>query len=116
MAVRGALATERQRRVLRGDTASITSLSCTSSSCPATPTNAFDHFSADTAGTYTAVVNYPIKACVTGQKGCWQVGLSGTKRTYKYQFIDSGEAVFILDNNRLDCLAGDETDCKKITQ
>lgn len=114
MAVRSALATERQKRILRGDTTSIISLSCTSSSCPPTPTYAFDHFSPDQDNNYTAVIDYPIKACVSGQKACWKVGTSNGKKTYKYQFIDSGEAIFILDNNRLSCKAGDETDCEKI--
>jgi general secretion pathway protein G len=116
MAVRSALSTERQKRILRGDTSAITSLSCTSSSCPATPTNVFDHFSADQDGNYTAVMNYPVSACNSGQKACWKVDTSGSNITYSYQFIEGGEAVFVLDKNRLDCQSGDETDCKKITQ
>jgi len=116
MAVRSALSTERQKRILRGDTTAIMSLSCTSSSCPTTPTYAFDHFSPDGDNNYTAVMDYPIKACTSGQKACWKIGTSNGKKTYSYQFIDSGEAIFILDKNRLDCKAGDEADCQKITQ
>ncbi len=115
--VRSALATERQRRILRGDTSTILSLSCAASSCPATPTNAFDHFSPDNDGNYTRVVDYPIPKCSNGtQKACWDVGTTGGKRTYTYRFVDTGSAVFVLDKNRLDCQAGDETDCEKITR
>jgi len=114
-AVRSALSMERQRRILRGDTTAITSLSCTSSSCSDDPTYAFDHFSEDRDGNYTKVIDYPVKACEEGQKACWKVDTSGDAPTYRYQFIDDGEAVFVLDKNRLDCEEGDEDDCEKIT-
>ena len=116
MAVRSALSTERQKRILRGDTTAITSLSCTSNSCPTTPVYAFDHFSADEDGNYTAVINYPVKVCASGQTACWKVGTSNGKITYSYQFPKNGEAVFVLDKNRLDCKEGDEDDCEKITR
>jgi hypothetical protein len=119
MAVRASLASERQKRLLRGDTTAITSLSCTSGGCPATPTNAFDHFSADSNGNYTSVVNYPIEKCSsTTQRACWDVGSSGGKRTYTFRFVESsdGEAKFILDNNRLSCNDSAPADCKMITR
>jgi type II secretory pathway pseudopilin PulG len=122
MAVRAALATERQKRILRGDTTAITSLSCTSGSCPATPANAFDHFSADGDGNYASVVNYPIEKCSSAtQRACWDVGTSGGKRTYTFRFVQSsdgndGKAEFILDNNRLSCHDSAADDCKRITR
>lgn len=125
MTVRSALATERQKRILRGDTTKITSLSCTSSSCSSSPTYAFDHFSADgqTPAEYHQVLNYPLKACQNAQqRGCWAVspGQSGEDKRYTYRFVKSsegadGQAVFALKNNRLVCVDSDTSDCDLIT-
>ena len=125
MAVRSALATERQQRILRGDTTGITSLSCTDTACPATPTNAFDHFSADgqNPAEYHEVVQYPIAACSNNtQRACWAVSAGqGTEdMRYTYRFVKStegndGKAVFALENNRLDCVDSASTDCELIT-
>ncbi len=118
MSVRSALSTERQTRILRGDTTNITSLSCTDSACPTTPSNAFDHFSADKDGKYHEVIQYPIKACSNNtQRACWAVlaGQSGEDKRYSYRFPKTGQADFALKNNRIVCVDSDTDDCKKIT-
>ena len=103
--VRSALATERQKRILRGDTTTnITDLSL--DSLGAATTNAFDHFSADgqTTPAYAEVLRYPVKACGTNQRACWS-HTAGTT-VYSYIFPNSstgvdGQADFALVNNRL---------------
>ena len=121
MSVRASLATERQKRILRGDTTDITSLSIDENTGAESADNAFDHFSADKDGNYAAVVNYPIEACSnTSQRACWEVGTSGGKKTYTFRFVnsddgDDGKASFILDNNRLVC-NNDDDDCQMVTQ
>ena len=115
--IRSALATERQRRILRGDATNIIDLSLNSAGVATA--NAFDHFSGDgqNPSVYTRVLDYPIAACLVGQKGCW-VKQSPTR--YNYRFPDAsmgvdGQAKFILQANRFDCTAGDTTDCQLIT-
>ncbi len=63
--VRAALATERQRRILRGKAAEgIVDLGGGA--------NAFSNFSAELDGTVTPVLDYPIVNCGTSGKGCWK--------------------------------------------
>jgi len=114
-AVRASLATERQRRILRGDTTNISDLSLSSGG--AATNNAFDHFSADKDGVHKEVLRNPIAACSGAQRGCW--AHSGT--TYSFKFIDAsegtnGQADFVLSNNRLNCASNDANDCKLITR
>ncbi len=97
-AVRSSLATERQKRILRGDTGAITSLG-----------NVFTNFSAAADGSTPAVLDYPPTACSGSEKGCWAV--SGTSYTYK--FADSGDAKFKLAGNKLVC-DNDASDCAKL--
>ena len=88
-AVRAALSTERQKRILRGDTAAITSLG-----------NVFTNFSAAADGSTPVVLQYPPTAC-SGQ-GCWSVSAT----SYTYTFADSGSATFTLASNKLTCTSG----------
>jgi len=103
--VRNAIATERQKRILRGKFDKITDLGDT--------TYAFNKFSAITGETQVRVLEYPVKNCATGEQGCW-------KRTdglnYIYVFPVSGEAKFKLDKSRLICADADTTKCDKLTQ
>jgi len=111
--VRAALATERQRRILRGDTTDITDLSL--SSAGAATSNAFDHFSADGDGVYTEVLMYSVKKCNGALRACWHK-VDATHYEYRFPKSGDGEAKFVLtSNNRLDC-DSDATDCLKITQ
>ncbi len=68
-AIRSAVATERQKRILRGDFTAITSLSNGG-------TGAITMFSNDASGAANNVLEYPVSACSSGQRGCWSV--SGT--------------------------------------
>jgi len=97
-AVRMALSTERQKRILRGDTAAITSLG-----------NVFTNFSAAADGSTATVLKYPPTPCAGA--GCWSMSNSGLSYTYK--FPDTGDAKFKLAGNRLVC-DNDATDCAKL--
>ena len=94
---RSALATERQKRILRGDFAAITSLG-----------NVFTTFSAAADGSTPSVMDYPPKVCSSGEKNCW----SNDGTTYTYTFADSGSAEFTLANNKLSCASG--SDCSRL--
>ena len=95
--VRAALSTERQKRILRGDTADIASLG-----------TVFSSFSGTALSPASPVLQYPPTACSTGQTGCW----TGSGTTYTYYFVDSGSAVFELAGNKLECAAS--SDCSKL--
>ena len=101
-AVRSALSAERQKRILRGDTAAITSLG-----------NVFTNFSAAADGSTPEVLQYPPTVCSgSSDKGCWRTE-AGTPKPYIYNFADSGDAKFKLENNRLVC-NNDASDCAKL--
>lgn len=120
--VRAALSTERQRRILRGDTATpITDLSL--SSAGAATVNAFDHFSADGQNpvVYTEILRYPVVACANNaQRACWvtSAGVGAADKMYSYRFLVAadGQADFRLENNRLDCTVADAADCLLISR
>jgi len=99
--VMSAIATERQKRILKGDFAAITALG--------TGTDAFSTFSADTAGVTNDVVSQLVSNCGSGETGCWT--RSGT--SYKYTFVDSGTADFKLASNKLEC-DNDDADCARL--
>ena len=97
--VRASLFTERQKRILRGDTMNITTLG-----------NIFTTFSAAADGSTPIILQYPPKPCTDSRaKGCW----INNEESYIYRFPDTGEAKFKLKNNRLVC-DNDDTDCKKL--
>ena len=99
-AVRSALSTERQKRILRGDTDPITSLG-----------SVFTNFSAAADNSTPVVLSYPPTACASGATGCWTANVDS--KTYVYSFPDTGDAKFKLDNNRLVC-DDDAADCAKL--
>ena len=106
-AVRSAIATERQKRILRGDFTAITSLSSTGTNM------AFSTFSADNAGNTANVLEYPISECASGEIGCWSVE-SGP--IYRYNMPTSGYVDFNLSNSRFDCVNTGDANCKLLTQ
>ena len=114
-AVRSSLATERQKRILRGDTTRITDLGL--SSTGAATTNAFDHFSADQDGNFAPVLNYPVAACSGTQRGCW-VRTDATHYSFRFPKTADGQADFLLQtaNNLPNTLVcdSDATDCARI--
>jgi general secretion pathway protein G len=98
--VRNAIATERQKRILRSDFTAIGDLG--------NNTNAFDKFD----GGASEVLMYPVKNCGTSETGCWE---RASATSYKYHFPMGGTADFVLQNNRLDCTTADTTDCSRLT-
>ncbi len=83
-AVRSAIATERQKRILRGDFTAITSLG-----------EGFSAFSADNNSVTAPVLEYPVKSgCTTN--GCW----NGSAGTYTF-YYQGGSCAYTLSNNRL---------------
>jgi len=99
--VMSAIATERQKRILKGDTTSITSLG--------SDNFAFSIFNTDIGGTSNDVVSHPVSNCGSGETGCWT--RNGT--SYIYTFADSGTAKFKLANNKLEC-DNDAADCARL--
>ena len=95
-AVRAALATEKQKRILMGDTSpSITALGSGS--------YAFSKFSADTNGKQRDVIGNYVKQCGSTPKACWKRRNNGR---YWYYFPDGTSiAKFKLQNNQLICAA-----------
>ena len=113
-AVRNAIATERQKRILRGDFTAITDLEATNG----TDKLIFDTFNADSLGNTNAVLEYPLRSCVDASaRGCW---VSTANATYTYRMpASSNNIVFTLGANRFTCdttngITG--TDCKTLTE
>ena len=108
-AVRSSLATERQKRILRGDFTPLTSLGGTAGTL-------FDYYNGDV--NESAVLEYPISPCATGARGCW-VKTSNTVYTYKMPH-NSSDVAFTLDpaKFRLDCVRTGSTgaDCIELTR
>ena len=107
--VRSALATERQKRILRGDHTAITSLNSTGTNM------AFSTFSADADNNTAKVLEYELADC-TGQGkslGCWSVQ-SGP--IYRYNMPTSGYVDFNISSNRFDCVTPSDANCRLLTQ
>jgi general secretion pathway protein G len=86
-AVRNSIATERQKRILRGDFTKIIDLSAGG--------GVFDKFSADKNKNKNAVLEYPPKSCTTA--GCW----SGSGTSYVFHVPDGSICTYTLGNNKL---------------
>ena len=101
--VRSSIATERQKRILRGDFTPITSLaSVTGYNQPI-----FDAFDGNTSN---PVLEYSLRSCKDGSKdGCWVHFGS----IYIYKIPISGSATFRLQNNHFNCTSG--SICDKLT-
>lgn len=100
--VMSAMATERQKRILRGKAdENIEDLG--------DATYAFYKFQ---NGTQSEILVFPEKNCATGQTACWS---RASATSYIYKFADSAEAdaKFKLENNRLVC-DGTAAACAKI--
>ena len=114
-AVRNAVATEKQKRILKGDFVNgINALSMN-------PANIFDRFNPDrddiAAGRASGdrVLEYPLPTCATlgRAEGCWQL-VGGN---YRYTFPLGATTVdFTLNNNRFDCLVPASVSCRRLTQ
>ncbi len=98
-AVRNAISTERQKRILRGDFTNIESLSKNTNFI-------FDTFDA----TDVRVIEYPIRGCEGDKRGCWTFASS----TYTYRLPGGTTNIdFQLKGNRFVCTSS-STSCKKL--
>ena len=88
--VRSAIATERQKRVLRGDFAAISNLTCNGS------TKVFDCFDNNASN---PPLEYPPTSC--NKVGCW----SGSGSSYTF-YYNGGTCTYTLSNNRLPVNSG----------
>jgi len=109
--VRSALATERQKRILRGNFDKIYELSSTNTA----GTDIFDGFDKNVS---EPVLEYPLRSCTSGAKGCWSIatfGSTGTDAVYNYNMPTSGIVAFTLSNNRFNCPSSD-ANCQLLTK
>ena len=110
--VRNAVATERQKRILRGDFTPITDLALTNGA----GNPIFDFFDKNNT---IPVLEYPLRACSgANSRGCW---ISNTDNTYTYRMpVSSNNVNFTLQNNRFKCDPADAattgTDCRTLTE
>lgn len=107
--VRSALATERQKRILRGDFVDITDLADTNGENQPI----FDEYEDN-----STVLEYALRSCENANaRGCW---ISTTNNTYTYRMpSSSNNVVFTLLDNRLTCNPNDGTtgaDCQMLTE
>ena len=112
-AIRSSLATERQKRILRGNFDPIYKLS-SSATLGASIFDAFD------GNTTNPVLEYAPISCKTATSdGCWKVttlGTDGGTAVYTFNMPMSGTAVFELTGNRFNCQSSTDTNCQKLTR
>ena len=89
--VRSSLSTERQKSILRGQFSAVSDLG--------DATYAFSYFDGNTS---RPVLEYPIKNCSSGKRGCWHRD-SATK--YTFRGPGGVDTVFKLQNNRFNCIS-----------
>ena len=107
--VRSAVATERQKRILRGDFAPITSLGLTTSQGYNKPI--FDGINNDSS---SPIFQYAIKSCKdSNARGCWY---TADNVTYTFKMPVSGSADFNLSGGRFVCVDPTGENCKLLTQ
>jgi len=108
--VRNAVATERQRRILRGDFTSIGDVALANG----VNKPIFDFFDGNNT---LPVLEYPLRACKdAAARGCW---VSTADTTYIYRMPASTNNIsFTLGNNRLTCVTTGATgpDCRMLTE
>ena len=108
-AVQNALATERQKRILRGSFTNIADLA---------GANGANKLIFDKFDDNSTVLEYPLRSCVDeSARGCW---ISSADNTYIFRMPDSTNNVaFTLVNNRITCDTADATtgeDCRDLTE
>ncbi len=105
--VRNAIATERQKRILRGDFTPITAVHQANDLV-------FDRF--DRNASAARVLEYPLHRCAgASSKGCWEV-ISDDPAKYRYYFPDGNTVDFNITNNRFDCATPNDANCKLLTE
>ena len=113
-AIRNAVASERQKRILRGKFNKIFKLSAASGN----DKPIFDGFDGNTSN---PVLEYPLQSCKNATaQGCWEETTTGTKASpvseYTYKMPVSGSVIFELKNNKFDCKNLSDTNCIKLTR
>ena len=108
--IRSAVATERQKRILRGEFTPITKLSSTTVAGAAI----FDGFDANTSN--PVLEHAPLSCATATSTSCWRISSAGTPRKYTFNLPTSGGVTFVLDNNRFDCKIPTNQDCRELTQ
>ena len=113
--IRSAVATERQKLILRGNFTAITKLSSS-----ATLGNAvFNGFDGNTSN---PVLEYPPLSCAaSGSTSCWRetrtgLGTAASPTEYTFNLPTSGSVIFQLIDNRFNCKTPSEQYCKELTQ
>jgi len=107
--VRSAIATERQKRILRGDFTAIGKLSYEST----LGKPIFDGFDGNQSN---PVLEYAPSSCATSSStSCW-FETTGTPTKYTFNLPTSDKVVFVLQNNRFDCETPTNQYCKELTQ
>lgn len=112
--LRSSLATERQKRILRGDFTALTSLGGTTG----TNKTLFEFYD-NNATAANRVLEYPMKSCASASaRGCW---IMTAATTYDYRMPHNGNNVtFTVDLNafRLTCVETGTTgpDCITLTK
>ncbi len=108
--VRSALATERQKRILRGEFAAITSVDSGSAGSASSPI--FDNF--DNVTTTGRVLEYSLTTCASGNtNGCWLK----VSNNYRYYMPHNNTyADFNVSNSRMDCTSSTAGNCDLLTK
>ena len=112
--VRSSIATERQKRILRGEFSPIYKLSAASG-------NGVSIFNAFDGNTTSPVLQYPLTSCATASSSnCWKETVTGASGgpvgEYTFYFSSSSTAVFQLKDNRFECKSGSNAICKDLTK
>ena len=114
-AVRNAVSSERQKRILRGNFKKIKKLTKSTT----VGADIFDGFDGNTINT---VLEYPLLSCKsTTAKGCWKetktgAGTTSSPTEYTYKMPVSGSVIFQLINNKFDCKDKTKANCKLLTR
>lgn len=105
--IRSAVATERQKRILRGNFTAISALSSTTTAGAAI----FDGFDTNTSN---PVLEYAPLSCATvSSTSCWRISAT---REYTFNLPTSGGVTFVLNNNRFDCKTPTDQYCIELTR
>lgn len=113
--VRSAIATERQKQILRGKFAKITKLTNNS----AAGNSIFDAFDGNIS---RPVLEYPPLSCATATStSCWRetstsLGTTANPTEYTFNLPTSGGVIFQLIDNKFNCKTPTNQYCKELTQ
>ncbi len=113
--IRSAIATERQKRILRGTFSPIFRLSSSATQGG----SIFDGFDGNTT---TPVLEYaPLSCASSSSESCWRettigAGTTASPTKYTFNLPVSGSVVFVLIDNRFNCETPSDRYCEELTQ